>query len=79
MVDLCIIIYCFNGAGKTLSFLIPILNSINPMVPYETYKYNVGKKMEASLVQPQALIVVPTEALMEQVYSYLVPYSKYLE
>lgn len=72
LVDLCIIIYCFNGAGKTLSFLIPILNSINPMVPYESYKFNAGKKIENCLIQPQALIVVPTESLMEQVYSYLV-------
>jgi superfamily II DNA/RNA helicase len=26
--DLCIIIYAYNGAGKTLSYIIPILNSL---------------------------------------------------
>jgi superfamily II DNA/RNA helicase len=32
--ELCIIIYAYNGAGKTLAFLIPILNSLE-MIPYE--------------------------------------------
>lgn len=33
LVDLCLIIYCFNGSGKTLSFLIPVLNTVNYMIP----------------------------------------------
>lgn len=30
------------------------------------------------LPQPQALIVVPTETLMDQIYTYLTEYSDYL-
>lgn len=34
MIDVCVIIYSFNGSGKTLSFLIPVLNSVNYLIPY---------------------------------------------
>lgn len=30
--DLCVIVYAYNGAGKTLTYLIPILNSLE-MIP----------------------------------------------
>lgn len=78
LVDLCLIIYCFNGSGKTLSFLIPVLNSVNYMIPFETVRMNISLKKEQPAPQPQALIVVPTETLMEQIYSYLREYSDYL-
>ena len=68
--DVCVIIYSFNGSGKTLSFLIPVLNSIDPLIPHSTYK--PGKQQEKFIIaQPQAVIVVPTEALQEQTFSYL--------
>jgi len=41
-------------------------------------KYNPALKREIVVQQPQALIVVPTETLMEQIYSYLKDYSTYL-
>jgi len=44
LVDLCLIIYCFNGSGKTLSFLIPVLNSVNYMTPFETFRMNHALK-----------------------------------
>lgn len=67
------IIYSFNGSGKTLSFMIPVLNTINYLIPHSTYKTTTtgGVKQDILICQPQAVIIVPTEALMEQTVNYL--------
>jgi superfamily II DNA/RNA helicase len=75
--DLCTIIYAYNGAGKTLAFLIPILNSLE-MIPYQCQQKSRSSK-ESDRFIPQAIIVFPTEALMSQVFEYLQAYANYYE
>ena len=75
--ELCIIIYAYNGAGKTLTYVIPVFNSLE-MIPLKATKLLRGTK-EMEKVRPQALIVVPTEALMAQVYEYLENYAYFYE
>lgn len=66
--NLCVIIYAYNGAGKTLTYLIPMLNSLDN-IPYLGQKYISNKDHE--ICRPQAIIVVPTEALLAQIFDYL--------
>jgi superfamily II DNA/RNA helicase len=69
-----VIIYAYNGAGKTLTYLIPILNSLEN-IPYLGQKYLSNKDHE--ICRPQAIIVVPTEALLAQIYEYLEAYADF--
>lgn len=73
--DLCVIIYAYNGAGKTLTYLLPILNSLE-MIP-DKGKSQGSRNQEKEINRPQAIIVLPTEALMAQVYDYLEGYADY--
>lgn len=74
--NLCMIIYAYNGAGKTLTYLIPILNSLQN-VPHLGHRFEKNKEHEIG--RPQALIVVPTEALLAQVYDYMMGYADFYE
>jgi len=74
--NLCVIIYAYNGAGKTLTYLIPLLNSLEN-IPCLGQKYLANKDHE--ICRPQAIIVVPTEALLAQIYEYLEAYAGYYE
>ena len=69
--------YAYNGAGKTLTFLIPIFNSLE-MTPHQASLKSRGAK-ENEKIRPQAIIVFPTEALMSQVYDYLESYANFYE
>lgn len=75
--ELCTIVYAYNGAGKTLTYLIPILNALE-MIPLQSSKTVRGGK-DNEKVRPQAIIVFPTEALMMQVYEYLESYAHFYE
>jgi superfamily II DNA/RNA helicase len=74
--NLCAIIYAYNGAGKTLTYLIPIFNALEN-IPATGQKFEMGKEHEIG--RPQAVIVVPTEALLAQVYDYLMAYADFYE
>ena len=74
--NLCVIIYAYNGAGKTLTYLIPAFNTLQN-IPCLGRKFEKGKDHEIG--RPQAVIVVPTEALLAQVYDYLQAYSDFYE
>lgn len=50
------------------------------MIPYETsQKLRGTQQTEKKKLQPQAIIVFPTEALMSQVFQYLESYANYYE
>ena len=74
---MCVIIYAYNGAGKTLTYLIPILNSLE-MIP-DKGKSQGARNQDKDINRPQAIIILPTEALMAQVYDYLEGYADYYE
>ena len=70
------IIYAYNGAGKTLTYLIPIFNSLEN-IPCTGQK--LMKNQDHEIRRPQAVIVVPTEALLAQIYDYLLGYAQFYE
>lgn len=57
-----------------MTYLIPILNSLEN-IPYLGQKYLSNKDHE--ICRPQAIIVVPTEALLAQIYEYLEAYADF--
>jgi superfamily II DNA/RNA helicase len=74
--NLCVIVYAYNGAGKTLTYFIPIFNALQN-IPCVGQKFDKNKDHEIG--RPQAIIVVPTEALLAQVYEYLQTYADFYE
>ncbi len=48
-----------TGSGKSLCFLIPII-----------------EKIDYSIQKPQAIIIVPTRELAEQIYDFAIPFTK---
>ncbi len=52
------IIYAYNGAGKTLTYLIPILNSLE-MIP-DKGKGLGSRNQDKDINRPQAIIILPT-------------------
>jgi superfamily II DNA/RNA helicase len=67
------IIRSSNGSGKTLCYLIPILNSIRPGIQVSRDKtLPNGKTLKNEVFMPQAIILVMTAMLMQQIEEELV-------
>ena len=62
------IIRSSNGSGKTLCYLIPILNSLRPGIQIVKDKIKPGGKVQKDeIFMPQAVILVMTGVLMQQI------------
>lgn len=67
------IIRSSNGSGKTLCYLIPILNSLKPGVQVVKDKVLPGGKVQKNeIFMPQAVILVMTSILMQQIEEGLI-------
>jgi superfamily II DNA/RNA helicase len=73
------IIRSSNGSGKTLCYLIPILNSIRPGVQVVKDKIIGTKTQKNEIFMPQGVILVQTAMLMQQIEEELIKIQKQVE
>jgi superfamily II DNA/RNA helicase len=73
------IIRSSNGSGKTLCYLIPILNSIQPGIQIVKDKVIGTKTQKNEIFMPQGVILVQTALLMQQIEDELVKIQKEVE
>lgn len=56
-----------NGAGKTLSFLLPMMNALKQGVKFAEDKTFRGKIISNELFKPQGVILLQNNVLQEQI------------